>query len=162
ETEEWRVLGPVFAFVGGQVAKRRANGEGTVWKTTPEDGRKQAWRAEQLITLPNGRKKKVSARGSTQREALDRLRANIRRAMAANPAASNMSLEQRFDKWFEQKKHEIKASSLHTYRRPLELHVFPLLGRRPFTAIATAEFVEVLDRLRETGKLTTAEQIRRT
>lgn len=144
------------------MAKRRANGEGTVWKTTPEDGRKQAWRAEQLITLPNGRKKKVSARGSTQREALDRLRANIRRAMAANPAASNMSLEQRFDKWFEQKKHEIKASSLHTYRRPLELHVFPLLGRRPFTAIATAEFVEVLDRLRETGKLTTAEQIRRT
>jgi integrase len=143
------------------VAKRRGNGEGTVWKTTPEDGRKQAWRAEQLITLPNGKRKKVSARGPTQRETLERLRSNVRRAMVANPAATNMTLEQRFEKWFEQKKHEIKASSLRTYRRPLEIHVFPVLGRRPFTGLTTSDFVEVLDRLRDVGKVTTAEQIRR-
>jgi integrase len=73
-----------------------------------------------------------------------------------------MTLEDRVERWLEQKQHEIKASTLHIYRKPLELHVFPHRGRRPFTRISTAEFVEVLDRLRKAGKATTAEQIRRT
>lgn len=47
---------------------RNANGEGGVYRRA--DGR---WEAKALIELPDGRHKRISVYGDTQREALDAL-----------------------------------------------------------------------------------------
>jgi len=139
---------------------RRGNGEGTVWKVSGE-GRKPSWRAERQITLKDGTRRRVSARGATQREALDRLRANVRRAMLATPDAARFTVEARFEQWLEQKSYEVRASTIANYRAPLERHLYPALGKRRFVDVTTAEYADFLNGLRASGIATTAEHLRR-
>ena len=59
-----------------------------------------------------------------------------------------------------QQDHLWSAGYAFKVMRHLELHVFPWLGDRPFTAIAPTELVRCLHRITERGHLETAQRVR--
>lgn len=126
-----------------------------------KDGRKQRWRAEQRVRLPDGRARTNTARGTTRQEALDNLRTNVTRAAIASPSARHVTFSQRSEAWLKEKEPFVRPSTIDTYRKNLA-YATRVLGDKPYAAITTAEFLAVLRDLHARGRHATADKVRRT
>jgi len=62
--------------------------------------------------------------------------------------------------WESVHRHRVVASHADRNLRRLEMHVFPMLGRRPITEISPGELLDALRRVEQTGTIETAHRVR--
>lgn len=106
--------------------KRAPRGSGTIFRES-DPRRKTTWVGEKRVTLPNGKKKRITVRGMTQREVMDKLRQRERALAKAHPTAERLTLGRFIDDWLEHRKLELKANSIASYEQGLR-HVKAELG----------------------------------
>jgi len=104
--------------------KRRAHGEGTVYK---KNGK---WAAQSFVTLSNGDKRRVFASGDTQKEALDKLQVIKNQESNHIPyIEKDWTLSEYMDYWlYEVQQNHLSESTMDSYRRTIKNHLKPALG----------------------------------
>ena len=137
--------------------KRRANGEGTVY----EDKQRGGWAAQKYVRTLDGRLKRITARGSTKRAALDALRARERTVGNASVDGDRVTVEQYLERWLDHKSASVKARTLREYRQVLEQHAIPALGLLVLSKVRPAHVQAAVDALAKRGSATAAFNLRR-
>ena len=107
---------------------RRTNGEGTVYQR--KDGR---WEGSTYVTHVDGIRRRVSVYGATRQDAqakLDALRAQEAKGMPM--AVDRTTTVTEYLRWWlaEIAVHELRPTTLNTYRHYTEGHIIPGIGRR--------------------------------
>lgn len=130
--------------------KRALNGAGTAYKERKPDG-KMGWVAEVTVTLPNGLKKRVRARARTAEEAVELRDARARALRVANPDAERMTVAALADRWLAARAHELKPSTVVTYRKSLDAYVLPALGAMRVARVMPLDVETMLARVLATA-----------
>ena len=127
--------------------RRNANGEGGVYRRA--DGR---WEGKFFVNTPDGRRKRVSVYGDTEREALDelnRLRDQQRRGIPV--ATTTLTVADYMSYWLEHiAEPSIRRTTYATYEGDVRLHIVPGIGKREAEVIAGGPHREWLTKLRTT------------
>ena len=111
------------------MAKRRGNGEGTIYRA---DGR---WRA--VVSLPTGKRKYLS--GRTRDETGRKLTALLKNIQDGLPVTADRETINQFAAgWLAVKKQSIKASTWRRYESLLRVNVLPMLGRVQISKVTPA------------------------
>lgn len=139
---------------------RRRPGEGTIWVEVRSGGQKR-YRIRGQLVLPGGQTVIVNASGRTEAIARQRYQINLRNARLAGRGISAQSLQARCEAWLDEKVVDVSARTLDQYRNNLEIYVYPVLGHRPLVEVTTPEIQALLTNLRASGRLTTADYVRR-
>lgn len=139
---------------------RRANGEGTIYPET-DPRRKTKYRAEKDVTLPNGRGRRLIARGKTRKEALAKLAVKERELYRAHPDAEKMTVEQFLEKWLAFKRPLVRASTMRTYQRDAK-HATGVIGDVRLAKVTPLDIQEALTKLQAKGHNAQADKVRRT
>jgi hypothetical protein len=140
-----------------QRRKKNANGEGGVYRRA--DGR---WEAKAFVDTPDGRRKRVSIYGDTEREALNelnKLRDHQRRGIPV--ATTTLTVAQYTTYWLEHiAEPSIRRTTYATYEGDVRLHIVPNIGKRKLKTfqatvqrilrhssitVATGTYVEVIE-----------------
>ena len=139
---------------------KRAHGEGTLYEES-DPRRTTRWRAEKDVTLPDGRMRRVIARGRTQKEALAKLDKKEREYRHANPDADKMTMEQYLTRWLEFKRPTLRNSTVRTYERDIG-HVLASMGDKRLARVKPVDVQELLTKFQAKGQHAQADKIRRT
>lgn len=124
--------------------KRRANGEGSIRQRA--DGR---WECQ--IVLPSGERKSLYAR--SQREVLEKRKAELDRAAAGLPAgADKQSVGEYLTTWLEGKKTSLRASTWTRYEIFVRKDILPEFGRTKLAQLTPAHVQRLYARRLEAGK----------
>src|SRR5690606_30164995 len=99
------------ALAGAGRLVSRPSGQGTVYKEAVP-GRKTRWRAEKIVRLPDGSRKRIIVRGRTQGEALANLAAKERALENAHPDAEKLTARAFLKRWLEHQRGRVKPSTL--------------------------------------------------
>lgn len=126
--------------------RRALHGQGTAYKERKPDGR-VGWIAELTVTLPNGLKKRVRARARTAEEAVALRDARARALRVANPEADRMTVADLADRWLAARAHELKPSTVVTYRKSLDAYVLPALGEMRVARVMPLDVETMLARV---------------
>ena len=137
--------------------KRRANGEGTLY----EDEARGVWVAQKYVRTIDGRLKRVTARGRTQGEARQALRARERQTAASHMSAEKMTVEAYLGVWLEHKAAATKARTVREYWQVFAHHVIPAIGHYPLAKLRPMHVQRAIDSVARAGKRTTAHNARR-
>jgi integrase len=138
---------------------RRSRGEGTLYKE-PDPKRRTLWRAERTVKLPDGNTARVTARGKTQKQALDRLTDKIDELNRAHPGADRLTLTQYLDRWLAFKRPQVRASTIIEYQR-IVAHVTRTIGDVRLSRVSPEDVQRVMDDLTRRGLPGTANAVRR-
>jgi integrase len=126
-------------------AKRNANGEGGVYRRT--DGR---WEGKFFVDTPDGRRKRVSVYGDTEREALNelnKLRDQRRRGIPV--ATTTLTVAEYMSYWLEHiAEPSIRRTTYATYEGDVRLHIVPGIGKRKLKTLQAAHIRAWLSELR--------------
>jgi integrase len=126
-------------------AKGNANGEGGVYRRT--DGR---WEGKFFVDTPDGRRKRVSVYGDTEREALNelnKLRDQQRRGIPV--ATTTLTVAQYMSYWLEHiAEPSIRRTTYATYEGDVRLHIVPGIGKRKLKALQASDIRAWLSELR--------------
>lgn len=127
--------------------RRNANGEGGVYRRA--DGR---WEGKFFVNTPDGRRKRVSVYGDTEREALDelnKLRDQQRRGIPV--ATTTLTVADYMTYWLEHiAEPSIRRTTYATYEGDVRLHIVPGIGKRRLKSLQAAHIREWLTKLRTT------------
>jgi integrase len=128
-------------------SRRNANGEGGVYRRS--DGR---WEGKFFVDTPDGRRKRVSVYGDTERAALDelnKLRDQQRRGVPV--ATTTLSVAEYMTYWLEHiAEPSIRRTTYATYEGDVRLHIIPGIGRRKLKSLQAAHIRDWLTSLRTT------------
>lgn len=140
-------------------AKRRsrANGEGTVY----EDATRGLWVAQKYVKTLDGKLKRITARGSTKRAALDALRLRERVVGNASIDGDRITVGQYLDRWLDHKAASVKPRTLREYRQVIEQHATPALGILVLSKLRPSHVQAAVDKLVRAGKRSAAFNLRR-
>ena len=126
-------------------ARRNANGEGGVYRRT--DGR---WEGKFFVDTPDGRRKRVSVYGDTEREALNelnKLRDQRRRGIPV--ATTTLTVAEYMSYWLEHiAEPSIRRTTYATYEGDVRLHIVPGIGKRKLKTLQAADIRAWLGDLR--------------
>jgi integrase len=132
-----------------QRAKRNANGEGGVYRRA--DGR---WEGKVFVDAPDGKRKRVSIYGDTEREALDelnKLRDQQRRGIPV--ATTTLTVADYMAYWLQHiAEPSIRRTTYATYEGDVRLHIIPGIGKRKLK-LKAAHIRACLNDLRTTCQL---------
>jgi integrase len=126
--------------------QRALSGQGTAYKERDRNGR-TVWVAELTVTLPNGLKKRVRARARTAEEAVRLRDARANGVRLANPDAERMTVRDLADRWLGARAHELKPSTVVTYRKSLDAYVLPALGEMRVARVMPLDVETMLARV---------------
>lgn len=128
-------------------SRRNANGQGGVYRRA--DGR---WEGKFFVDTPDGRRKRVSVYGDTEREALDelnKLRDQQRRGVPI--ATTTLRVADYMSYWLEHiAEPSIRRTTYATYEGDVRLHIIPGIGRRKLKSLQATHIREWLNDLRTT------------
>ena len=122
--------------------RRALAGQGSVYR---EAGRRTRWVAEITVTLANGTKQRVRARGRTADEAQLARDARVDRVLADQPAAGKLTVREVSERWLAARAHALKASTIATYRKSLDAYALPRLGGALVTRVTPLDVQDVID-----------------
>ena len=120
--------------------RRALAGQGSVYR---EVGRRTRWVAEVTITLADGTKSRVRARGRTADEAQLLRDERVARALADRPA-DHGTVREIADRWLAARAHALRASTIATYRKSLDAYALPLLGDAIITGVTPLAVQDVI------------------
>jgi integrase len=110
------------------------------------DGR---WEGKVFVDTPDGRRKRVSVYGDTEREALDelnKLRDQQRRGVPV--ATTTLTVADYMSYWLEHiAEPSIRRTTYATYEGDVRLHIIPGIGRRKLKSLQAAHIREWLNKL---------------
>ena len=128
-----------------QSRKRNANGEGGVYRRA--DGR---WEARAFVDTPDGRRKRISVYGDTERKVLDELnkiRDHQRRGVPV--ATTTQTVAEYMTYWLEHiAEPSIRRTTYATYEGDVRLHIVPGIGKRKLKTLQAAHIRTWLNELR--------------
>jgi integrase len=128
-----------------QRRKRNPNGEGGVYRRA--DGR---WEAKAFVDTPDGRRKRISVYGDTERKVLDELnkiRDHQRRGIPV--ATTTLTVAEYMTYWLEHiAEPGIRRTTYATYEGDVRLHIVPGIGKRKIKTLQAAHIRTWLNELR--------------
>ncbi len=133
------------------MAKRRANGEGSIRKR--KDGR---WEGRYTAGRDpvTGKAIYKNVLGKTQSEVKEKLKLAIEKNSVLPLAAGQYTLGQWLDAWMENyAKLQVRASSYKTYQGFIENHIKPVLGEIPLEKLTSMDLQRLYKRLLESGRV---------
>lgn len=115
----------IFKNIGGDIMKKRENGEGSVYKTN--NGK---WKAQfQIGFLPNGGRQFKTKTTDTQREAIECLAEMKEKYGKLLPGDySLMETKKAIERWLATKQRRLKATSMDRVESTMKEHVIPAIG----------------------------------
>jgi integrase len=115
--------------------KRNANGQGGVYRRA--DGR---WEAKVFIDTPDGRRKRISVYGDTERAALDGLGKILEQQRRGIPTATTtLTVADYMTYWLENiAEPSIRRTTYATYEGDVRLHIVPGVGKRKLKSLQPA------------------------
>jgi integrase len=132
-------------MVARHKAKRNANGEGGVYRRA--DGR---WEGKFFVDTPDGRRKRISVYGDTEREALNelnKLRDQRRRGIPI--ATTTLTVAEYISYWLEQiAAPSIRRTTYATYESDVRLRIVPGIGKRKLKKLQASDIRPWLTELR--------------
>ena len=133
------------------MARKRANGEGTIYKRA--DGR---YEGAAVVPVVGGGRRRLRVYGRTRKEARDRLDKLLDDARAGVPRPrTRLRLGEYLDTWLEQVvRPELRAKTYNSYEGMVRLHIKPALGWKYLNALSPVDvrrFVAQLRQKRITG-----------
>lgn len=132
------------------MAKRKANGEGTVFQRS-----NGSWCAQVSFVDPGtGKRKRKSVSGKTKQEVLKKKRdlENLKDA-GRLVDSEKFTVGQWLDRWLEvYKKPALKPSTWASYKQLTDLHIKPALGERQLDRLQASEIQAFYNRLSESGR----------
>ena len=114
-------------------------GQGSVYR---EAGRRTRWVAEVTVTLADGTKRRVRARGRTSDEAMLARDDRVARVLAEQPGGPT-TVGETAERWLVARAHALKPSTVVTYRKSLA-YAEPLMGR-PIASVTPLDVQDVID-----------------
>ena len=96
-----------------------------------------------MVTLSDGTKRRVRARGRTADEAQLLRDASVARALADEPVARE-TVSEVADRWLAARAHALKPSTIHTYRKSLDAYALPTLGSRGIGSVTPLDVQDVV------------------
>jgi integrase len=128
-------------------AKRNANGQGGVYRRA--DGR---WEAKVFVDTPDGRRKRISVYGDTEREALNELnKLRDQQCRGIPVATTTLTVSEYMTYWLEQiAEPSIRRTTYATYEGDIRLHIIPGIGKRKLKSLQAAHIRTWLNDLRTT------------
>ncbi|MDE6456803.1 MAG: tyrosine-type recombinase/integrase, partial [Dysosmobacter sp.] len=133
------------------MAKRRANGEGSIRKR--KDGR---WEGRYTAGRDSVTGKAIykNVLGKTQAEVKEKLRSAIEKNSALPVEAGQYTLGQWLDTWMENyAKLQVRASSYKTYQGFIRNHIKPALGDLPLEKLTAMDLQRLYKHLLESGRV---------
>ena len=126
-------------------ARRNANGQGGVYLRA--DGR---WEAKVFVDTPDGRRKRISVYGDSQRDALDELGKVLDQQRRGIPIATTTLTVAEYMKYWLQHIAEpsIRRTTYATYEGDVRLHIVPGIGKRKLKALQATHIRAWLNQLR--------------
>ncbi len=126
-------------------ARRNANGQGGVYRRA--DGR---WEAKVFVDTPDGRRKRISVYGDSERAALHELgkvRDQQRRGIPI--ATTTLTVAEYMTYWLEHvAEPNIRRTTYATYEGDVRLHIVPGIGKRKLKTLQAAHIRTWLTQLR--------------
>ena len=117
--------------------------------------------AQAYVRTLDQRVRRVTARGRTVTEALDKLRAREREVAGVSAAASSLTVEAFVIAWLEHKRASVKPRTHRDYVSVFEHHVLPEIGSVALTKLRPVHVQRVLDKLASRGRRAQAYNLRR-
>ena len=133
------------------MAKRRANGEGSIRKR--KDGR---WEGRYTAGRDpvTGKAIYKNVLGKTQAEVKEKLKAAIKKSSALDIKAEHCTVGQWLDTWMENyAKLQVRASSYKTYQGFIENHIKPALGGILLDKLTAMDLQKLYKHLLESGRV---------
>ena len=133
------------------MAKRRANGEGSIRKR--KDGR---WEGRYTAGRDsvNGKAVYKNVLGKTQAEVKEKLKAAIEKSAVRTVSMEHYTVGQWLDAWMENyAKLQVRASSYKTYQGFIDNHIKPTLGNVSLEKLAAMELQKLYKHLLESGRV---------
>jgi integrase len=128
------------------VKRRGPNGGGTLYK---EDvpGRAARWVSESFVTLPDGRRRRVRARGLTPEAAVGARILKAHELQDAFPRSDRLTVRQLTERWFEARSRDWRPATVASYRTTLDRHVLPELGGARVALVGPMDAQRVVNRV---------------
>lgn len=128
-------------------ARRKANGEGTVYQR--KDGR---WVAAAYILGPGGTRRRVSVYAETRRDALAKLAEKTTASRKGLPTRTNIPTLADYLTWWltEIQAPRVRPSTLELLTSTVNVHLIPGLGRIPLDKLAIADVRRFVTKLQTT------------
>ena len=121
--------------------RKRANGDGSV--TERKDGR---WQGMVYVLMPDGTTVRRYVYGRTEAEANRKMTEAQRRSQAGLPAESTTKLADYLAQWLaEVARPLLRPRTFETYRRCVDRHIVPGLGRKRLNALTPADVRKLLN-----------------
>ncbi len=132
------------------MAKRRPSGDGMVRKR--EDGR---WEGRIVVGhKENGDSIFRYIYADTQKELTAKLRQNIDAYQGVDlTEQSQMTLSEWLEQWLAQMSLTLRPNTLEHYRRDMENHVLPSLGKKRLTQITAEDLRKLYEKLKRSGRI---------
>lgn len=132
------------------MAKKKANGEGTVYKR--ENG---TWSAQISYTDPStGTKKRKTVSGKTKQEALKKMRAvQVLKDSGRLVHTGKFTVSEWLDRWLElYKKPSLKPTTWFSYKNITDLHIKPSIGNMQLDRLMASDIQALYNRLSVSGR----------
>jgi integrase len=128
-----------------QRGKRNANGEGGAYHRV--DGR---WEAKFFVETPDGRRRRVSVYGNSERDVLDQLnKLRDQRRRGIPVATTTLSVGEYMSYWLNHiAEPSIRRTTYATYEGDVRLHIIPGIGNRKLKSLQAAHIRAWLTELR--------------
>lgn len=119
-------------MAAGGKARRNANGQGGVYRRS--DGR---WEAKVFVDTPDGRRKRISVDGDTERAALDELGKVLDQQRRGIPTATTtLTVAEYLRYWLEHiAEPAVRRTTYATYEGDVRLHIIPGIGNRKLKSL---------------------------
>ena len=140
--------------------KRSRRGQGTVYAEN-DPSRATKYRGERWVALPDGQHKRVSARGVTIEEVLQKLDRTARRLGESHPDSERLTVNAFVDRWLDHKRPQVQPSTIYTYEQVLRQHLTPSLGKARLSRVTASGLQAVVDRVGDTAGPAAADKLRR-
>lgn len=144
------------SFAAPRRVGRGPKGLGTVYRER-DPRRGTTYRAEKRVTLPDGRSRRIVARGKTEGAALARRAQKEAALRHAHPDAEHLTVEAYLATWLERKRKQSRSNTMREYERVVR-HVNAFMGDVRLGRV-TPDLVQGLMDAQE--RLATANAIRR-
>lgn len=138
---------------------RRSRGQGTIYKEV-DSARRTRWRAEKIVRLPDGTRRRVIVRGRTEGEALAQLQLRERELANSHPDAERMTLDVFLRRWLEYKRPRVKPATIAEYQRVVDIATREI-GHIPLARVQPLHVQRVVSSEEAAGRATTANNVRR-
>lgn len=137
----------------------KPSGQGTVYRESAPK-RNTKWRAEKIVRLPDGSRKRVIVRARTQGEAVAKLLARERALERSSPEAEKETAGAFMRRWIDHQRGRVKPATLAEYERIIAFAAASF-GHIPLASVRPLHVQLAIDAAVDRGHRATAESIRR-